>query len=81
TVQDLTMTGSGTITLPNSVDGVSYMLRIHYSGAYTITWAGGGTLRWQGGSAPTPTSVNGKVDVFVFNCDGTNTFAVSALNF
>ena len=75
------MTGSGTITLPSSVNGVSYMLRIHYSGPYVITWAGGGTLKWQGGSAPGQTSVNGKTDIFVFNCDGTNTFGMGALNF
>lgn len=80
-VQDLTMTGSGTITLPASVAGQSYMLRIHYSGAYAITWAGGSTLRWQGGSAPTQTSANGNVDIFVFSCDGTNTFGASLLNF
>lgn len=82
TVQDITTNANTTITLPSSVAGKSYTLRIHYGGAHTLTWAGGSTLKWAGGTEPTETSTNGKVDIFNFQCDGTNTYgAVFGLNF
>jgi hypothetical protein len=81
-VQDLTLTATGqTITLPSAVAGLHYTLRIHYSGAYSFTWAGGGTIKWPAGSAPTQTSTNGKVDIFRFESDGTNTYGYANLNF
>jgi hypothetical protein len=74
TVQELTLSGNGTITLPSSVAGKSFILIVTYSGAYSITWAGGSTLKWPGGTAPTPTSTSGKFDIFSFFQDGTNTY-------
>jgi hypothetical protein len=50
---------------------------VAYGGVHTITWAGGGIRRWVGGTSPTPTSVNGKVDIFTFVSDGVNTFGQS----
>jgi hypothetical protein len=74
TIQELSLNANGTITLPSSVAGKSYTLIVTYSGAYTLTWAGGSTLKWAGGTTPTPTSANGKYDIFNFYCDGTNTY-------
>ena len=78
TVQKLTSNANLTVTLPASVAGKSYVVMIAYGGVHTLTWAGGGTLKWAGGSAPTPTSVNDKIDIFSFFCDGTNTFGSTA---
>ena len=74
TIQEISLNGNGTITLPSSVAGKSYTIIVTYSGAYTLTWAGGSTLKWSGGTAPTATSVSGKYDIFNFYCDGTNTY-------
>lgn len=82
TVQKITSNGNLTVTLPASAAGKSFQVRIHYGGTHTLTWAGGTNIRWAGGTAPTPTSVNGKVDIFNFVCDGTNTYgAAFGLNF
>lgn len=74
TVQRFTTNANTTITLPASASGKSFVVEVAYGGAHSITWAGGGTLRWAGGSAPAATSVNGKIDRYVFACDGSNTF-------
>ncbi len=82
TVQKLTSNANLTVTLPASVAGKSYVIMVAYGGTHTLTWAGGGTLKWAGGTAPTPTSASGKIDIFSFFCDGTNTFGSAAgLNF
>ena len=77
TVQKLTASGNLTVTLPSSTAGKSYVIMVAYNGAYTLTWAGGSTILWAGGTAPTATSTNGKVDIFSFFCDGTNTYGQS----
>lgn len=77
TIQQFITNANATITLPASVSGKSYILIVKYGGTHTITWAGGGTLKWSGGSAPAATSTLNKFDVFVFTCDGTNTFGRS----
>jgi len=82
TIQEISLNGNGTITLPSSVAGKSYTIIVTYSGSYTLTWAGGGTLKWSGGATPTATSASGKYDIFNFYCDGTNTYgSVYGLNF
>lgn len=77
TVQEFITNANTTITLPSSVAGKSYVLIVKYGGTHTITWAGGGTLKWASGAAPTATSTLDKFDMFVFTCDGTNTFGRS----
>ena len=77
TIQKLTTNANTTITLPASAAGKNYAIIVAYGGVHTITWAGGGVLKWAGGAAPTATSVNGKFDIFVFTCDGTNTYGRS----
>jgi hypothetical protein len=70
--------GNVTITLPSPVTGKSFTIALKYGGAHTLTWAGGARL-WPDGTAPTPTSVSGKFDVFTFFCfDGTNWLAFAS---
>jgi hypothetical protein len=67
--------GNATITLPTPVAGKSFTVAVEYGGVHTLSWAGG-TRKWVAGTAPTPTSVNGKIDVFTFIClDGSNWLA------
>jgi hypothetical protein len=74
TIQKITTSGSTTITLPASVSGKSFTIIVSYAAADTLTFAGGGTLKWAGGTTPTPTSATGKIDIFNFYQDGTNTY-------
>jgi len=74
TIQRITTSGSTTITLPASVAGKSFTVIVSYAAADAITWAGGSTLRWAGSTTPTPTSATGKLDIFNFYQDGTNTY-------
>ena len=73
TVQRFTSSGNITITLPASVAGKSYVIEIAYGGAHTVTFSGGSTIKWPAATAPTATSVIGKIDRYVFEGDGTNT--------
>jgi hypothetical protein len=74
TIQEITTSGSTTITLPASVAGKSFTVIVKYNAADALTWAGGSTLKWAGGTTPTPTSSAGKYDIFNFYQDGTNTY-------
>ena len=74
TIQKVTTSGSTTITLPSSTSGKSFTVIVSYAAADSITWAGGSTLKWAGGVIPTPTSATGKLDIFNFYQDGTNTY-------
>ena len=74
TVQRFTTNANTTITLPASVAGKSFVVMVQYGGTHTLTWAGGSTLKWNAGVAPIATSVNGKIDIFSFFQDGTNTY-------
>ena len=74
TIQKITTSGSTTVTLPSSVSGKSFTILISYAAADALTWAGGTTLKWAGGTTPTPTSATGKIDIFNFYQDGTNTY-------
>jgi len=74
TFYEVTTNNATTITLPNSVQGKSFTVIVSYNGANTVSWTGGSTLKWAGNSTPTPTSVNGKYDIFNFYQDGTNTY-------
>jgi len=72
---EYTLTGNATITLPAPVAGRSYTITVIYTGVFTPTFAGGGTIKYTGGgTAPTPTSVNGKRDYYVCKCDRTGTY-------
>jgi len=77
TLQKITTSGATTVTLPSSVSGKSFTIIVSYAAADTLTWAGGSTLKWAGGTTPTPTSATGKIDIFSFFQDGTNTYGVT----
>lgn len=77
TLQKITTSGATTVTLPSSVAGKSFTIIVSYAAADTLTWAGGSTLKWAGGTTPTPTSATGKIDIFSFFCDGTNTYGIT----
>lgn len=76
TIQEITTSGSTTITLPSSVSGKSFTIIVKYAAADALTWAGGSTLKWANSTTPTPTSVANKFDIFSFFQDGTNTYGV-----
>ena len=77
TLQKITTSGATTVTLPSSVAGKSFTIIVSYAAADTLTWAGGSTLKWAGGTTPTPTSATGKIDIFSFFQDGTNTYGIT----
>jgi hypothetical protein len=77
TYQALTLNANASIVLPSSVSGKSYLLRLTYTGSFSVTFSGGSTLKFPGGTTPTTTSANGKFDIFAFFCDGTNTYGQS----
>jgi hypothetical protein len=72
-------TGNMTFDFSNATAGQTLRLVVCYGGAHTITWTP--TIKWAGGSAPTPTSTNGKCDVFSFLYTGTAYFGQPSLNF
>jgi hypothetical protein len=74
TIQKITTSGATTITLPASVSGKSFSILVSYAAADALTWAGGSTIKWASGTTPTPTSSTGKIDIFNFYQDGTNTY-------
>jgi hypothetical protein len=74
TIQKITTSGSTTVTLPASVSGKSFTILVSYAAADALAWAGGSTLKWAGGTTPTATSTTGKIDIFNFYQDGTNTY-------
>ncbi|QZP06790.1 hypothetical protein [Caenibius sp. WL] len=61
-------TGPAIITMPSPVVGKSGTIRTKFGGAHSIAWAGGARV-WVEGSAPTPTSVSGKSDEYMYECD------------
>lgn len=75
TIFKITTNGSTTITLPMSAQGKSFIVMVVYGGSHSITWAGGTAIKWSGGQTPTPTSIQGKYDIFSFFQDGANTYA------
>lgn len=76
TVQQLTLTGNATITMPTATAGKSFviMLKQDGTGGRTVTWS---TVVWPGGTAPTITSTASKQDIFSFFADGTNWYGAT----
>lgn len=68
TLIELNVTTNTTVTLPAAAAGTCYTVIAYYSGAYSLTFAGGSTLKWAGGTAPAATSATGKFDKYVFTC-------------
>ena len=76
TVQQLTLTGNATITMPTASAGKSFviMLKQDGTGSRTVTWS---TVTWPSGTAPTITSTASKQDIFSFFSDGTNWYGAT----
>jgi hypothetical protein len=68
----LTTNANTTITLPAPVGARSFSIEVLFGGAHTITFTGGGTIRPAGGALPTPTSVNGKKDLYGVTQNGSS---------
>jgi hypothetical protein len=76
TVQQLTLTGNATITMPTAAAGKSFviMLKQDGTGSRSVTWS---TVVWPSGTAPTITSTASKQDIYSFFSDGTNWYGVT----
>lgn len=75
TMQDITLTGSPTITMPTAASGKSFTLMLRTgSGSYTVTWS---TVKWPSGTAPTVTTTASRMDIYSFFSDGTSWFGTT----
>jgi hypothetical protein len=75
TMQDITLTGTATITMPTATAGKSFILLLRSgAGSYTVTWT---TVKWPGGTAPTITATASRLDIYSFFSDGTNWYGVT----
>ena len=76
TVQQLTLTGNATITMPTATAGKSFviMLKQDGTGSRSVTWS---TVTWPGGTAPTITGTASKQDIYSFFSDGTNWYGTT----
>ena len=75
TMQDITLTGSPTITMPTAASGKSFTLMLRTgTGSYTVTWT---TVKWSGGTAPTVTTTASRMDIYSFFSDGTNWYGAT----
>jgi hypothetical protein len=75
-VQNLTLTGICTITMPAAAAGRSFIMYLRTgAGGYTVTWS---TVKWSGGTAPTLTATASRMDILSFFSDGTNWYGVVA---
>lgn len=76
TVQQLTLTGNATITMPTATAGKSFviMLKQDATGSRSVTWS---TVTWAGGTAPTITGTASKQDIYSFFADGTNWYGTT----
>jgi hypothetical protein len=68
TIQNLTLTGSATITMPTAVAGKSFIIILTQdSSPRTVTWT---TVTWPSATAPTISTGSGKKDIFSFFSNG-----------
>jgi hypothetical protein len=76
TVQNLTLTGNATITMPTAVAGKSFIIILSQdaTGSRTVTWS---TVSWPGATAPTVTSTASKKDIYSFFSNGTSWFGTT----
>jgi hypothetical protein len=76
TVQNLTLTGNATITMPAAVAGKSFIIILSQdaTGSRTVTWS---TVSWPSATAPTITSTASKKDIYSFFSDGTSWYGTT----
>lgn len=76
TVQNITLTGSATFTMPTATAGKSFIVYLKTgTGSFTAAFTG---VKWSGGTAPTITATASRMDIFSFFADGTNWYGVTA---
>jgi len=73
TVQNLTLTGNATITMPAAVAGKSFIIILTQNGSFTVNWS---TVVWPGGTQPSLSAAT-KRDIFSFFCNGTSWFGAT----
>jgi hypothetical protein len=76
TVQNLTLTGNATITMPTAVAGKSFIIILSQdaTGNRSVTWS---TVVWPGNTPPSVTQTLNKKDIFSFFSDGTNWYGAT----
>jgi hypothetical protein len=76
TVQNLTLTGNATITMPTAVAGKSFIIILSQdaTGSRTVTWS---TVSWPAATAPTITQAASKKDIYSFFSNGTSWFGTT----
>jgi len=76
TVQNLTLTGNATITMPTAVAGKSFIIILSQdgTGGRTVTWS---TVSWPTANAPTITVQASKKDIYSFFSDSTSWYGVT----
>jgi hypothetical protein len=76
TVQQLTLTGNATITMPAQGAGKSFiiMLKQDATGSRSVTWS---TVTWPSATTPTITGTASKQDIYSFFSDGTNWYGTT----
>jgi hypothetical protein len=76
TVQNLTLTGNATITMPTAVAGKSFIIILSQdgTGSRTVTWS---TVSWPSATAPTITTTASKKDIYSFFSDGTSWYGTT----
>jgi hypothetical protein len=76
-VQTVTLNGNCTFTMPTATAGATLTVILSQGGSNTATFT---SVKWPGGTAPTITTVAGKIDVLTFVSDGTNWYGVAVQN-
>jgi len=76
TVQNLTLTGNATITMPTAVAGKSFIIILSQdaTGGRTVTWS---TVSWPAATPPVITSTASKKDIYSFFSNGTSWFGTT----
>jgi hypothetical protein len=76
TVQNLTLTGNATITMPTAVAGKSFIIILSQdaTGSRTVTWS---TVSWPSATAPTITSTASRRDIYSFFSNGSSWFGTT----
>jgi len=76
TVQNLTLTGNATITMPTAIAGKSFIIILSQdgTGSRTVTWS---TVSWPSATAPTITSTASKKDIYSFFSNGSSWFGTT----
>lgn len=65
-------TGATTITMPAPAAQRQWTLEIVYGGIHDVTFTGG-AIKWEKSTAPTPTKIGSRIDLYVFTANAAGT--------